>query len=147
MSFTLVFFFLITSACNANKDDYVINYIPFDVDFYNGTGPNDFTERSWAQKHYSSETLNKLFSEIDNKCLRIPEFTPDLRVQIKRKDGKSLYIDSEKRFVAKNRLCDFEKSIELKGILEIEDQFPDTNKKTGSEFINEKMGEKFPTGN
>lgn len=130
-------------SCNPEAS-YKISYIPFDVDFFNGTGPNDFKARSWSEKPYNSKALDELFSKAEEACAISPEYPPDLRVKILAQNGDSLFVDSEKKFYTANKLCDFDPQVSESIILEIIKLFPETNNKSGSEIIKEKMGEEFP---
>lgn len=133
----LLSLYSINSYC---VEAYEISFIPFDLDFYNGTGPSDFEKREWSKKRISSIYLDKIFINIEKNCVHLPEFSPDLRVKITKTDGKKIFIDAEKSYFYLNKKCSIDNSLAKEILKLIDKEFSSTNKKTGSEMIKEKSG-------
>jgi hypothetical protein len=93
-----------------------------DVDFFTPAGLKEIEARAEAQKKFSLVSIDKLFGSLA-KCKLKQNLPLDLRIKIKRADGVSLYVDTDRKVNTESHMCDFDKKAVETVISEIEAKF------------------------
>lgn len=131
-------YFLVFAFNSFAATSYEVYSIPFDVDFYNGTGPNDVEKRSWGKKILKSVNVDKMMSQSASKCNKPLPPIIDYRIKITGPSSNRIFIDRQRRITNSKFSCDFEVSLKNSVLKELGVAFKDINSKSGSEMIKDK---------